>query len=68
MLRGNAEFVMIDGQKLVLEEAFSISASSSKNDKIVLIINGGPGTGKSVVAINLLAKLSKAALFGIYVS
>jgi len=68
MLKGNAEFVMIDEQKLILEEAFSISASSSKTDKNVLIINGGPGTGKSVVAINLLAKLSKAALFGIYVS
>lgn len=68
MLKGNSEFVMIDDQKIILEEAVSISASSGPTQKNVLIINGGPGTGKSVIAINILAKLSVMGLFGIYVS
>lgn len=57
MLKGNQEFVLIDEQKLVYETV--LSASNNKNDKkTVIIVKGGPGTGKSVVAINLLVELN----------
>ena len=55
MIKGNREFVMIDEQKLVYEQAVHLVKNSDKK-KNVLIVQGGPGTGKSVVAINLLVK------------
>ena len=68
MLKGNQEFIMIDDQKLVYEEALELTAKATSNKKKVLIIRGGPGTGKSVVAINLLAEITKRGLLAQYVS
>ena len=59
MLRGNQEFVMIDDQKVVYETALSVTAKAQQGKKQVLIVEGGPGTGKSVVAISLLVELTK---------
>lgn len=59
LLEGNNEFVLIDDQKIVFESALSIlNKYESTGEKQVFIVEGGPGTGKSVVAINLLAKLT----------
>jgi uncharacterized protein len=68
MLKGNTEFVLIDDQKVVYESVLSISASATETSKKVIIIQGGPGTGKSVVAINLLIELTKRGLLTKYVS
>ena len=68
MLKGNQEFVMIDDQKVVYETVLSLAKGASDNRKIVLIVQGGPGTGKSVVAINLLATLTKTGLMVKYVT
>jgi len=57
MLKGNREFTLLDEQKVVYETALRLSKESTKNHKKVFIVEGGPGTGKSVVAINLLVKL-----------
>ncbi len=54
LMKGNREFVMIDDQKVVYETALSIARDRKTGLKDVLIIQGGPGTGKSVVAVNLL--------------
>jgi uncharacterized protein len=54
MINKNSEFVMIDDQKVVYENVLSI-AKQATNKKSVIIVEGGPGTGKSVVAVNLLA-------------
>ncbi len=68
MLQGNQEFVMIDDQKVVYETALSLAKKSSERNKHVLIVAGGPGTGKSVVAINLLVKLTNRRLVSQYVT
>lgn len=68
MINGNEEFVMIDDQKVVFEYAKNLVHSSTKKDKNVLIVRGGPGTGKSVVAIQLTAHLTAAQLLVQYVS
>jgi len=68
MLKGNQEFVMIDDQKVVFEHALALAKKSSEKNKQVLIVEGGPGTGKSVVAVNLLAALTKLGLLTLYVS
>ncbi|MFA1769887.1 DNA/RNA helicase domain-containing protein [Rufibacter glacialis] len=68
MLKGNQEFVMIDDQKVVYETALSLAKTSNDTNKNVLIVEGGPGTGKSVVAINLLVTLTHLGLLTHYVS
>lgn len=68
MLKGNREFVLVDEQKLVYETALALAAAASPERKQVLIVQGGPGTGKSVVAINLLVEAAKRGLLGKYVS
>ncbi len=59
MIQGNEEFILIDDQKLVFETAVNLSKASSAKSKNVLIVEGGPGSGKSVVAINLLVKFTE---------
>lgn len=68
MLKGNEEFVMLDDQKVVYETAMALAKQSSESNKNVLIVEGGPGTGKSVVSINLLVNLTKAGLVCQYVT
>ena len=68
MLSGNPEFMMIDDQKIVYETALLLTQRATQNKKKVLIVKGGPGTGKSVVAINLLVELAKRGLLAKYVS
>jgi len=68
MIKGNQEFVMIDDQKVVYENAIALAKHASEKNKQVLIVKGGPGTGKSVVAINLLVELTKLQKFTQYVS
>jgi uncharacterized protein len=68
MLQGNEEFVMIDDQKIVFEAALALSPIASSKNKKVLIVKGGPGTGKSVVAVNLLVELTKRGLVTQYIS
>jgi uncharacterized protein len=68
MLSGNEEFVMIDDQKIVFEAALQLARESSEMNKNVLIVQGGPGTGKTVVAINLLVELTNKQLVAQYVT
>lgn len=68
MIKGNREFVMIDDQKVVYETALALSSRASASNKKVMIVKGGPGTGKSVVAINILVELTKRGLLTQYVS
>lgn len=60
LIKGKQEFVLIDEQKDVYEIVKSKALGGSENkgsDKVVVIVEGGPGTGKSVVAINLLVSI-----------
>lgn len=69
MLRGNPEFVMIDDQKVVYEQIIDYAASCIAQDqKGVFIVKGGPGTGKSVLAINLLVQYIQKDYFAMYVT
>lgn len=68
MLMGNREFVLVDDQKVVFETCLAKAAAASSERKQVVIVRGGPGTGKSVVAINLIVQLTKRGLLTKYVS
>lgn len=57
MLCGNKEFHMIDEQVVAYDKIMNaIKLSQFDDKKHVIIITGGPGTGKSVLAINVLAR------------
>ncbi|MYD43908.1 MAG: DUF2075 domain-containing protein [Gammaproteobacteria bacterium] len=68
LLSGNQEFQMIDDQKLVYETALNLTNRALSGQKQVFLVEGGPGTGKSVVAINLLVQLIKQKLVSQYVT
>ena len=69
MLDGNEEFKMIDDQKVVYENIRrNVKKSKLSKDKIVYIIEGGPGTGKTVLAINLLVKLLNENFLAYYIT
>ncbi len=69
MLQGNREFIMIDEQKVVYEEIIRISELCQKDGrKRTIICQGGPGTGKTVIAVNLLAELTQRNQLVQYVS
>lgn len=69
MLKGNKEFYMIDSQNIVYQYALKIATDTLKsNEKNVIIVKGGPGTGKSVLAINLLVELNKKDMTCFYVT
>ena len=68
MLKGNDEFVMLDDQKVVYEAAVYLAKKAQEGKKQVLIVEGGPGTGKSVLAINLLVNLTSKGIASQYVT
>jgi len=68
MLAGQQEFVLVDDQKVVYETALSLAKCATDESKQVVIVQGGPGTGKSVVAINLLVALTALRLVAKYVT
>lgn len=67
MLQGKTEFILIDDQKVVYEAVLSLD-EKAQSRKQVAIVQGGPGTGKSVVAVNLLATLLARGRNARYVS
>ena len=69
MLKGNQEFIMLDEQKVVYESILDYSCQCQRDGKKrTIIVEGGPGTGKTVVAINLLTELTNRKQFVQYVS
>ncbi len=65
LLKGNKEFNLIDNQMIIYDKILS---EIKKEEKTVIIVEGGPGTGKSVIAINLLANLTNQGKLCQYVS
>jgi DUF2075 family protein len=68
MLQGKEEYVLLDEQKTVYETIIRNAHLTQKSGKKVLIVKGGPGTGKSVISINALAHLTGKRLNVKYVT
>lgn len=59
MLSGNDEFYLIDEQKIVYETVHKlVEKALMSGKKYTVIVEGGPGTGKSVIAVQLLVSLT----------
>ncbi|NLX47940.1 MAG: DUF2075 domain-containing protein [Euryarchaeota archaeon] len=59
VIKGKPEYVLLDEQLIVYDKVLTwASKGFNYPQKAVVIVKGGPGTGKSVIAMNLLADLS----------
>jgi DUF2075 family protein len=67
LLQGRSEFILLDDQKVAYETILHVE-TKAKEKKQVVIVQGGPGTGKSVIAINLLGTLINRMRNARYVS
>ncbi|MCH4034169.1 MAG: DUF2075 domain-containing protein [Lachnospiraceae bacterium] len=69
MLRGKKEFTLIDDQMVAFEEILEAARKCQQDGKKrTLIVEGGPGTGKTVIAMNLLSALTGEGQYVIYAS
>ena len=58
-------YVLLDSQQVVFSKVLAEArdgAKASRLQKTVVIVHGGPGTGKSVIALHLLGRLSGEGL------
>ena len=60
LLEGNADFVLLDEQKLAYETI--IAEARQLDRKKTIIVRGGPGTGKSVISVNSIGGLLRNRL------
>ena len=69
LMKGNKEFMLLDEQAVVYDMCIKTMNQCLKDmKKRTLIITGGPGTGKSVLAINLLKQFISKQLNASYVT
>ena len=58
IIKGEPNYVLLDEQKIVYDKIIAIVKRAFKEKKRqCVIIQGGPGTGKTVIALNLMADL-----------
>ena len=68
-MKGNKEFMLLDEQAVVYDMCVKTMKQCLKDmKKRTIIIQGGPGTGKSVLAVNLLKKYITDGLNASYVT
>ena len=69
MVKGNKEFMLLDEQAVCFDMCLKTMSQCLKDrKKRTIIIQGGPGTGKSVLAINLLMEYINQTLNVSYVT
>ena len=69
LMNGNRDFEMIDEQQVAYATILKLVENSiNSEEKHTIIIQGGPGTGKSVIAVNLLAKINNNGYSCVYVT
>ena len=69
ILNGKQEFMMIEEQQVAYATILKLVQNTIANDeKHTIIVQGGPGTGKSVIAITLLAKILNNGFTCFYVT
>ncbi len=62
LLEGRDEYTLLDEQLIAFDRVLTEADPSRKTAPAAVLIHGGPGTGKSVIALNLLAELSRRGL------
>jgi uncharacterized protein len=58
VIKGEPTYVLLDEQQVAFNAVFAaVRRGFNENVKSVILVKGGPGTGKSVIALNLVAEL-----------
>lgn len=65
LLNNNHSFNLVDNQMIIFDNILRLSRNNCKE---VIIVNGNPGTGKSIIAVNLLCNKIKEGKMCQYVS
>ncbi|MBM7651261.1 DUF2075 domain-containing protein [Neobacillus cucumis] len=70
LIAGNEEFVLLDEQKVAYEKVVSLynQIKVQTHQKQVIIIKGGPGTGKSVIGLNLMSHMLHSRAYVEYIT
>ncbi len=69
LITGKPEYVLLDEQLVVYDKVVEAAKDGVESrKKVAIIVRGGPGTGKSVIAMNLLGDLSGMGLNAHYVT
>lgn len=56
LFKGNDEFILLDEQIVAFEKIIHACLKGGRGKKVI-IVEGGPGTGKSVVSMNVFGKI-----------
>jgi DUF2075 family protein len=69
-IHANPTFILLDDQMVVYDhvKALVLQGVADKTKKHVIIVHGGPGTGKSVIAVNLCGELNREHKWANYVT
>jgi DUF2075 family protein len=63
MIKGNQEYILLDEQRVVYDKVMAVArGAAERKQKTVIVVRGGPGTGKSVIALNLMADLARLGI------
>src|SRR3989344_2692122 len=58
IIKGDSDYILLDEQLIVYDKVLSCAKGGFHDkQKTVIVVKGGPGTGKSVIAMNLMADL-----------
>ena len=69
LIKGKPEYVLLDEQLVVYDKVMEAAEEGvNGKKKVAIIVRGGPGTGKSVIAMNLLGDFSAQGLNAHYVT
>ena len=59
MIKGEPSYVLLDEQQVVFKTILAkVAEARDLGTRSVFVVRGGPGTGKSVIALNLVAELA----------
>ena len=69
LIDGNEHFTMVDEQQVAYATIYNLVSTKLKTgSKYTVIVRGGPGTGKSVIAIQTMCNLIKKGYAAIYMT
>jgi len=69
IVKENSNYVLLDEQVVAYNRIIAeVKHSTETGEKAAIIVRGGPGTGKSVIALNVMAELSKSKFNTHYVT
>ncbi len=67
VIKGDSTFILLDEQLVAYNAILAAVGAAGQNQQAtVFLVSGGPGTGKSVIAVNLIAELSARGIRAIH--